>query len=217
MGTKHQARDIIKEEAIRSKNFYVNYCWLDGELTNFNTIRQSIIKLRKIEEQAGEDRSYIGIIKKEASKLEKKRRKMEEALGGIKDMRKMPATIFVVDPRKEAIALREARHHNIPIIAIVDTNCKPETVDYVIPANDDSSHTIQLITSVISAAAIEGRKIYDYQMKEAKEAKFAAKKSKVEHGEAESKHTDTGANGRCCTKIFWNRVPHFSCFLPNSY
>ena len=206
VGTKHQARNIIKEEAIRSKNFYANYRWLGGELTNFNTIHQSIIKLRKIEEQAGKDRSYIGIIKKEASKLEKKRRKMEEALGGIKDMRKMPAAIFVVDPRKEGISLREARHLNIPIIAIVDTNCKPETVDYVIPANDDSSHTIKLITSVISAASIEGRKIYDYQMKEAKEAKFAAKKSKVEHGETKSKHTDTGANIKAVTKKKTNTI-----------
>lgn len=171
VGTKIQARDIIANEAKRSNNFYINYRWLGGTLTNFNTIRQSINKLKKMEDAAGEDKSYAGMIKKEAAKMEKERRKMELVLGGIKDMRKMPAAIFIIDIDKESIALQEAKKLGIPVFAVVDTNCDPRDVDYLIPGNDDSLHSIELFTSVIASASIEGRKQYDNRAREAKEVK----------------------------------------------
>lgn len=171
VGTKIQAREILVNEANRSNNFYINYRWLGGTLTNFNTIRQSINKLKKIEEAAGEDKSYTGMIKKEAAKMEKQRKKMELALGGIKDMRKMPAAIFIIDINRESIALQEAKKLGIPVIAVVDTNCDPRDVDYLIPGNDDSLHSIKLFTSVIASASIEGRKQYENRARDAKDAK----------------------------------------------
>lgn len=179
VGTKFQAREIIAREARRSNNFFINYRWLGGTLTNFNTIQASIKKLKKFEDLAGEDKSYPGVIKKEAAKMEKERRKMELVLGGIKDMRKMPAAIFIIDIDKESIALQEAKKLGIPIIAVVDTNCDPRDVDYLIPGNDDSLHSIELFTSVIASASAEGRKQYDNRASEAKKEKEAAQKEKA--------------------------------------
>jgi small subunit ribosomal protein S2 len=161
VGTKPQARDIVKEEASRSKSFYIDERWLGGLLTNFNTIKQSVGKLHKIEEMKGDDGLYTGVIKKEALGIEKKRQKLEKALGGIRDMRKLPGAIFVIDCKKERIALTEAQKLGIPIVAVVDTNCDPDGIDYVVPGNDDAIRAIRLFAGTIADAAQEGRAIYE--------------------------------------------------------
>ncbi|MBT3225428.1 MAG: 30S ribosomal protein S2 [Deltaproteobacteria bacterium] len=168
VGTKYQARDIIKEEALRSNNFFVNLRWLGGMLTNFNTIKQSIVKLKKVEDIAGPDLDYVGVLKKEAVRMEKERRKLQNILGGITELRKKPAAVFIIDIKREFIALNEAKKLGIPIIAITDTNCDPRGIDYVIPGNDDSAHCITLFTSIIASAAIEGRKIYETKVQAVK-------------------------------------------------
>ena len=155
VGTKPQARDIIREEAVRSNSFYINERWLGGLLTNFNTVKQSIGFMKKLEDERGEDGLYEGIIKKEAMRKEKKRLKLERALGGIKEMRKLPGAVFVIDCRKERIAVLEAQKLGIPIVAVVDTNCDPDNIDYVIPGNDDAIRAIHLFTSVIANAVLE--------------------------------------------------------------
>lgn len=169
VGTKYQARDIVEEQAIRSNNFYVNFRWLGGMLTNFNTIKQSIVKLKKLEDVAGPDRDYVGVLKKEAVRMERERKKLENVLGGISELRKKPAAVFVVDIKREFIAVNEAKKLGIPIIATVDTNCDPRGIDYVIPGNDDSAHCIELFTSIIASASIEGRKQYDSKIVEMKQ------------------------------------------------
>ena len=165
VGTKPQAREIVKEEAARSKSFYIDERWLGGLLTNFNTIKQSVAKLHKIEEMKGDDGLYAGVIKKEALGIEKKRQKLEKALGGIRDMRKLPGAIFVIDCKKERIALTEAQKLGIPIVAVVDTNCDPDGIDYVVPGNDDAIRAIRLFAGTIADAAQEGRAIYEAQVR----------------------------------------------------
>ncbi len=186
VGTKYQARDVVHEQADRSNNFFVNYRWLGGMLTNFTTIKQSIAKLKKLEEMAGPDRDYVGVLKKEGVRLERERKKLELVLGGITDLRKKPAAVFVVDIRKEFIAVNEAKKLGIPIIAIVDTNCDPRGIDFVIPGNDDSIHCIELFTSVIASASIEGRKIYETKILEVKKEKEKAEASKKKSKKAEA-------------------------------
>ena len=171
VGTKPQARDIIREEAVRSNCFYINERWLGGLLTNFNTVKQSIGFMKKLEDERGEDGLYQGIIKKEAMRKEKKRLKLERALGGIKEMRKLPGAVFVIDCRKERIAVQEAQKLGVPIVAVVDTNCDPDNIDYVIPGNDDAIRAIHLFASVIANAALEGRAIYDAQARAIEEEK----------------------------------------------
>lgn len=171
VGTKYQARDVVREQAERSGNFHVNYRWLGGMLTNFATIKQSIAKLKKLEDIAGPDRDYVGVLKKEGVRLERERKKLEQVLGGITELRKKPAAVFVVDIKKEFIAVNEAKKLGIPIIAIVDTNCDPRGIDFIIPGNDDSIHCIELFTSVIASASIEGRNIYESKMAEMKKEK----------------------------------------------
>jgi small subunit ribosomal protein S2 len=163
VGTKQQARDIIKDEAVRSGSFYINERWLGGLLTNFNTVKQSIAQLKKMEEQRGEHGLYEGIIKKEAMKMEKKRVKLDRALGGIKEMRKLPGAMYVIDCKKERIAVQEAQKLGVPIVAVVDTNCDPDLIDHVIPGNDDAIRAIQLFTATIANAVMEGRALYDAQ------------------------------------------------------
>ncbi len=175
VGTKYQARDVVQEQAERSGNFHVNYRWLGGMLTNFATIKQSIAKLKKLEDIAGPDRDYVGILKKEGVRLERERKKLELVLGGITELRKKPAAVFIVDIKKEFIAVNEAKKLGIPIIAIVDTNCDPRGIDFIIPGNDDSIHCIELFTSVIASASIEGRNIYESKMAEMKKEKDKAK------------------------------------------
>lgn len=156
VGTKRQAQEIIAEEAVRCGMFYVNQRWLGGLLTNFNTIRKSIERLQELN-QMKEGGQYEQLSKKEVSRLERERRRLEKYLAGIKEMTRLPDAIYVVDTNKEAIAIKEARKLGIPVVAIVDTNCNPEEVDFVIPGNDDALKAVKLITSAIADAIIEGR------------------------------------------------------------
>ncbi len=156
IGTKKQAQESIEAEAKRCGMFYVNHRWLGGMLTNFTTISQRIRRLKELEEM--ETNGMFDVLpKKEVIKLRAEKEKLEKNLGGIKDMRELPGAVFVVDPKKEHIAVREARILGIPIVAIVDTNCDPDEVDYVIPGNDDAIRAIKLITSRIADAVLEGR------------------------------------------------------------
>jgi small subunit ribosomal protein S2 len=155
VGTKKQAKDIIKNEAERCNAFYMNQRWLGGTLTNFATIKKSIRRLKHIEKMAT-DGTYDNLVKKEILSLEREREKLDTVLGGIRDMNTLPGAVFVVDIKKESIAVSEAKKLNIPIIAMVDTNCDPEIVDYPIPSNDDAFKSINLITNAIADAALEG-------------------------------------------------------------
>jgi len=157
VGTKKQAQESIKSEAERCGMFYINYRWLGGTLTNFNTIRKRVKRLYELEEMEN-NKMFEVLPKKEVISLKREKEKLEKVLTGIKEMEKLPAAIFVVDPKKEKIAIAEANKLSIPIVAIVDTNCNPEEIDYVIPGNDDAIRAIKLISSVIADATIEGKK-----------------------------------------------------------
>jgi len=156
VGTKKQAQDAIKEEAERSGQYYVNHRWLGGTLTNWNTIQKRIKRLKDINRME-EDGTFDVLPKKEVGLLNKEREKLEKFLGGIKDMPGLPDVIFIVDPRKERIAVQEAHKLNIPIVAMVDTNCDPDEIDVVIPSNDDAIRAVKLITGTIADAIIEGK------------------------------------------------------------
>lgn len=156
VGTKKQAQDSIQEEAQRANAYHVNQRWLGGMLTNFLTIKKSIERLRSIEKMK-EDGTYDALPKKEVAGLEKERVKLDKNLSGIKEMTRLPGALFIIDPKKERIAIAEARKLAIPIIAVVDTNCDPDEIDHVIPGNDDAIRAIKLITSKVSDAIIEGR------------------------------------------------------------
>ena len=155
VGTKKQAQDSIKEEAERVGMYYVNARWLGGMLTNFKTIQKRIERLNQLKKME-EDGTFDLLTKKEATKLKLEIEKLEKYLGGIKDMKKLPGALFVVDPRKEKIAVAEAHKLGIPVVAIVDTNCDPDEVDYVIPGNDDAIRAVKLIASTMANAIIEG-------------------------------------------------------------
>ena len=156
VGTKKQAQDVIKEEAERAGTFYVNQRWLGGTLTNFSTIQKRIARLRELEEMKQQGRFEM-LPKKEVSKLQDELGRLERFLGGIKDMHRLPDAVFIVDPKKERIAVLEARKLKIPIIAVVDTNCDPDEVDYLIPGNDDAIRAVKLMVSKIADAIIEGK------------------------------------------------------------
>ena len=156
VGTKKQAQESIKEEAERVGMDYVNARWLGGMLTNFMTIKKRIERLEKLKKMEQEG-VFDLLPKKEVIKLRLEAEKLEKFLGGIKNMKKLPGAIFVVDPRKERIAIAEARKLGIPIVAIVDTNCDPDEVDYVIPGNDDAIRAVKLMASIVSNAILEGR------------------------------------------------------------
>lgn len=156
VGTKKQAQESIREEAQRCGMFYVNQRWLGGMLTNFKTIRKRIDRLHELEKME-EDGLFEVLPKKEVLNLLHEKERLEKNLGGIKDMTELPQAVFIVDPRKERIAIQEARKLQIPIIAIVDTNCDPDEVDYVIPGNDDAIRAVKLLTEKIADAVIEGR------------------------------------------------------------
>ena len=160
VGTKKQAAETVKEEAERSGMYYVNARWLGGMLTNFKTMRTRIDRLAQLKKMQ-EDGTFDMLPKKEVIKLMGEMEKLEKYLGGVKTMTKLPGALFVVDPRKEHNAISEARKLNIPIVAIVDTNCDPDEVDYVIPANDDAIRAIRLIASTMANAVIEGRQGVD--------------------------------------------------------
>ena len=156
VGTKKQAQESIQSEAVRCNMFYVNNRWLGGMLTNFRTIRSRVERLNEIDkmEQSGQ---FEVLPKKEVIQLQHEREKLENNLGGIREMKKLPGALFVVDPRKEHIAVAEARTLGIPIVAIVDTNCDPDEVDYVIPGNDDAIRAVKLIAGKMADAVLEGR------------------------------------------------------------
>ena len=156
VGTKKQAQDAIREEAERVGQYYVNARWLGGMLTNFKTMRTRIDRLAQLRKME-EDGTFDRLPKKEVVKLELEIEKLEKFLGGIKEMNKLPGALFIVDPRKERIAVAEAHKLGIPIVAIVDTNCDPDEIDYVIPGNDDAIRAVRLIASAMADAIIEGR------------------------------------------------------------
>lgn len=185
VGTKKQARESIYEEANRCEMFYVHNRWLGGMLTNFQTIKQSIDRLNYLNGIEVDGTAEL-FPKKERLKLAKERVKLDSNLGGIRNMTKLPGAIFVVDPKNEAIAVREGRRLNIPIVAIVDTNCDPEEIDYVIPGNDDAIRAIRLISSRIADACIEGKeRLAEKQQAEAD--KQGEEKTEVETVSAELK------------------------------
>ena len=156
VGTKKQAQDAVKEEAERVGMYYVNARWLGGMLTNFKTMRTRVERLAQLKKMQ-EDGTFDMLPKKEVMKLLGEMAKLEKYLGGVKDMKKLPGALFVIDPRKEHIAIAEARKLHIPIVAIVDTNCDPDEVDYVIPGNDDAIRAIRLISATMANAVVEGR------------------------------------------------------------
>lgn len=161
VGTKKQAQDAIREEAERSGMFYVNNRWLGGTLTNFQTIKQSIDRLKKCEETLTDAAMAEALKKRELLNISRERDKLLVSLGGIKAMRKLPDALFVIDPKKEEIAVTEANKLHIPVIAVVDTNCDPDVVDYKIPGNDDAIRAIRLFCAAIADAALEGKGSYD--------------------------------------------------------
>ncbi|MBQ1501624.1 MAG: 30S ribosomal protein S2 [Firmicutes bacterium] len=173
VGTKKQAQDSIKEEALRCGQFYVNERWPGGMLTNYKTIQERIKFLRELE-QMEEDGTFEVLPKKEVAQLKGKKEKLERFLGGIKDMDNLPGAMFVVDPRKERIAVAEARLLHIPIVGIVDTNCDPDEIDYVIPGNDDAIRAVKLLSSKMADAIIEGRQGADAAAAEQAQAEEVA-------------------------------------------
>ena len=168
VGTKRQAQEAIAEEAGRSGQFYVNQRWLGGLLTNISTVQRSIKRLKELDSMANEN-AYEGRAKKEVGRLERERKHLQQNLAGIKDMNGLPDLLFVIDSNKESIAVKEARKLGIPVVAVVDTNCDPDEVDYVIPGNDDALRAIRLFTTKIADAVVEGRSL-------ATEQEFVAEK-----------------------------------------
>ena len=155
VGTKKQAQESIKNEAERCNQYFVNERWLGGMLTNFQTIEKRVKRLKTLEKQA-EDGTFELLPKKEVTLLKHEMEKLQKYLGGIKDMKKLPDALFIIDPKKEEIAVSEARKLHIPIIATVDTNCDPDVIDYPIPANDDAIRAVKLLTGKIADAVLEG-------------------------------------------------------------
>lgn len=177
VGTKRQAQEAIAEEATRCGMFYVNHRWLGGLLTNYSTIQKSIQRLKELEEMSRDGR-YELLPKKEVQRLERERKHLEQNLAGIKEMAGLPDALFVVDSHNEEIAVQEARKLGVPVVAIVDTNCDPDRVDYVIPGNDDALRAIRLFTSRIADAVLEGHQAAEEQRLEAE--KVAAEKAAEE-------------------------------------
>ena len=179
VGTKKQAQDAVKTEAERCGMYYVNERWLGGMLTNFKTIESRIARLKKIETMS-EDGTFDVLPKKEVIELKKEWDKLEKNLGGIKEMKRIPDAIFVVDPKKEKIAVKEAKILGIPVVGIVDTNCDPDDVDYVIPANDDAIRAVKLITGCMADAIIEAKQGESFAPAEETEAAEAAEETAEE-------------------------------------
>lgn len=183
VGTKKQARDSIAEEANRAGVFYVNNRWLGGMLTNFLTVRKSIERLKKIDVMK-QDGTYDALTKKEIAQYEKERIKLEKNLCGIKEMTSLPSAIFIVDPKKEKIAVAEAKRLSVPVVAVVDTNCDPDEADYVIPGNDDAIRAIKLLTSKMADAVLEGKSILT------KSAEEEVEKAEIEEKIAEEEEKE---------------------------
>jgi small subunit ribosomal protein S2 len=182
VGTKKQAQESIVEESERCGMFYVSNHWLGGTLTNFQTIKKSIARLKELEGMV-KDGTINRYTKKEALKMEKDLAKLQKNLGGIKDMDVLPGAIFLVDPKKEHIAVREARKLDIPVIAIADTNCDPDDIDYIIPGNDDAIRAIRLICSKIADACIEGHNLAEERLRAEAELSKKAEADKIPEDE----------------------------------
>jgi small subunit ribosomal protein S2 len=180
VGTKKQAKDAIRDEATRCEMFYVNQRWLGGTLTNFSTIQQSTRRLRRLEEMK-ETGEFSAIAKKEALQLQREIERKEKFLGGIKKMERLPDVVFVVDPKKEKIAVHEANKLGIPVVAIVDTNCDPDPIDFVIPGNDDAIRAIKLFASRVADTVMEGQQVFQENLlSQEKEASSKAGRAKDE-------------------------------------
>ena len=156
VGTKKQAKDVVREEAVRTGEFYVSERWLGGSLTNFTTIRKSVKRLTNIEKMES-DGTFDKITKKEGLFLQREKEKLNNVLSGVVEMTRLPGALFVVDVKKEAIAVKEANRLSIPVFAIMDTNCDPDGIDYVIPANDDAIKSVQVVTKAFADAVLEGK------------------------------------------------------------
>jgi small subunit ribosomal protein S2 len=192
VGTKKQAQDVIVDEAQKSQSYFVNQRWLGGMLTNFTTIKQGIGKLKKIEKM-NEDGTYELLTKKEVAKYETERQRLDKNLSGVKEMNALPGAVIIIDPKKESIAVAEARKLTIPIVALVDTNCDPDDIDYVIPGNDDAIRSIRLVTSKMAEAALEGKSILNKTIEEAAEKKDIEEKiAEEEKEEKQDKEEVTG-------------------------
>ena len=185
VGTKKQAQESVKSEALKSGSFFVNARWLGGMLTNFSTIRKRVNRLNQLKAME-EDGTFELLPKKEVVKLRLEIEKLEKFLGGVKDMKELPGALFVVDPKKERIAVAEAKKLDIPVVAIVDTNCDPDAVDYVIPGNDDAIRAVKLISGAMAQAVIEGKEgdIQEEVLPEVSEEEFIETET-VETVEAE--------------------------------
>ena len=165
VGTKKQAQEAVRDEALRCNMFFVNERWLGGMLTNFQTIQRRVSRLRQLEEMDAND-GFVGLHKKEVLQLRHEMERLQKFLGGIKTMNKLPGALFVIDPRKEEIAVQEARKLGIPVVGIVDTNCDPDLIDYVIPANDDAIRAVKLLTARMADAILEGRQGEQMEMED---------------------------------------------------
>jgi small subunit ribosomal protein S2 len=187
VGTKKQAQDVIQEEAKRCGQFFVTNRWLGGTLTNFRTVKGSIERLRNIEKMA-EDGTFERMTKKEVLQIERERVKLEKALGGIKAMNDLPGAVFIVDPKKEHIAVAEARKLEIPVVAVTDTNCDPDLIDYLVPGNDDAIRAVKLFTAKIADAVLHGQKLQ-------RERAHAGKKAEDERMEQPVVRVASGGEG----------------------
>ncbi|MBR4401320.1 MAG: 30S ribosomal protein S2 [Synergistes sp.] len=195
VGTKRQAQDPIHDEALKCGQFYINQRWLGGLLTNFATIRRRVMRMVELE-QMEEDGSINKYPKKEVVQLRKERDKLEKYLSGIKEMKDTPDAIFVIDPRREAIAVLEARKLGIPVIAIVDTNCDPDYIDYPIPGNDDAIRAIELVVGLMANAFIEGRQGQDARPAEEEAAEEPAQEAEAEAPSDELSEVELKARGK---------------------
>ena len=191
IGTKRQAQESIEEEAKRCNMFYVTNRWLGGTLTNFQTVRKSIDRLKKIEAMKT-DGTYDSLQKKEILRLEREREKLERNLGGIKNIGKLPGALFIIDPKKEKIAVAETKKLGIPSVALVDTNCDPDDISYVIPGNDDAIRAIRLFASRMADACIEGQRLLE-ERKDA-EAKAATEAQEDAEGETDAEFQEGKEN-----------------------
>jgi len=189
VGTKKQAQDSVAEEASRCGMYYVNQRWLGGMLTNFSTVKQSIDRLKRLDAMFA-DGTVSAYTKKEALQLEKERVKLEKTLGGIKGMHKLPGALFVIDPKNEEIAIAEAKKLGIPVVAIVDTNCDPDDINYIIPGNDDAIRAIRLLTAKIADAVSEGVQARETRLQTDKEGEEVAAEAPTEAETATEEATE---------------------------
>ena len=181
VGTKKQAQEVVAEESLRGEQFFVNSRWLGGTLTNYRTIKASIDRLRTIEKMAA-DGTFEKLTKKEVLLFTRERVKLEKNLGGIKDMTKLPGAVFIIDVKKEHIAVAEARKLGIPIVAVVDTNCDPEAIDYPIPGNDDAIRAIRIFVNRAAEACIEGNAVHQTQLETRREEERVRRDERDESG-----------------------------------